>query len=119
MEEYNIRIDFNFIPPSMNAMYRVWKNRPYKTKETRDFQSMIKEAFKGSKIKPFVGCVKVDIKVYVKDKRKRDNDNWAKPLLDALQGLAYINDCDILDLRIRKIPEAEKSRTVIVISKIG
>eukprot|EP01038_Epipyxis_sp_PR26KG_P017938 gene17938-25100_t len=40
--------------------------------------------------------------MYQNDKRKRDIDNVLKILLDAMHGIIYIDDSQIIELNIKK-----------------
>ena len=50
---------------------------------------------------PFAGEVMVGITYYFKGE-SLDVDNMPKPILDALKGLVYADDCEITDLVCRK-----------------
>lgn len=47
--------------------------------------------------------VGVDIAITYADKRRRDLDNGAKALLDAMNGIVYVDDSQIDDLRVRRV----------------
>ena len=53
------------------------------------------------------------------DRRRRDIDNIAKALLDALQhGGVYIDDSQIVDLRIKKADPVEGGSTLVQIIEV-
>ncbi len=45
----------------------------------------------------------MDILVTYTDKRRRDLDNLAKQIGDALNGLVYVDDSQVDDLRVRRV----------------
>jgi Holliday junction resolvase RusA-like endonuclease len=55
------------------------------------------------------GAVSLRATVYFRDHR-RDLDNVFKPLLDALQGIAYANDRQITHLDFRKALDPKNPR---------
>ena len=50
---------------------------------------------------PFIGEVAVTI-TYVSSRARLDVDNIPKPILDALTGLVYADDCQVADLLCRR-----------------
>ena len=53
-----------------------------------------------------------------KDKRKRDVPNFHKVLIDALEGIVYVNDSQIIDLHVKK-QDLGINRTLLKIWKIN
>jgi len=51
---------------------------------------------------PFSSAVKVTIRLFYKDSRRRDIDNPVKTILDALEGIAYNNDSQVVKLTVYK-----------------
>jgi crossover junction endodeoxyribonuclease RusA len=64
-------------------------------------------------IKPLQGSVSVVVVLHPPDKRKRDLDNILKATLDALEGYAYVDDCQISRLEVRRA-EVVKGGSVVV-----
>jgi len=96
------------IPPSVNHYYG---NRAMKTK-TGKYRVIRYITAEGKAFKKIVEkCVKqpafdsdtklrIVIRLYFNDKRKRDWDNYNKALCDSLEGFAYTNDNQIKDGRV-------------------
>jgi crossover junction endodeoxyribonuclease RusA len=92
-------------PPSINNYYATFLGRRIVSREGRTYRKLINT---------YVGLARVTtrherlgllILAYPPDKRKRDLDNLLKPLLDALQsGGAFLDDSQIDDLRIKRMP---------------
>lgn len=85
----------------------------YTPKPTADFEKRIKlEAMKYFQ-EPFSGPIKMHLIFYVKAKNKKlwnepkttrpDLDNALKSLLDALNGVAYIDDGQVFSIEAQKI----------------
>ena len=88
----------------------------YTPKRTKDYEDYIQYLYKGKELQ---GEIEAEIKVYLqipksasktrKDKllterptKKPDLDNLAKTILDALNGLAYKDDSQVVSLLIEK-----------------
>ena len=95
----------------------------YTPKETKDYERQIKKAYieQSGFNSPFKGAVKVRIEIYLKvpksyskrqikaieegsdyPTKKPDSDNVAKVVLDAINGTAYLDDKQIIELKIIK-----------------
>jgi len=87
----------DYKPPSLNKVYREhWSKRRV---EGDKVKWLVKEVMKGDwKYAPyaFVEPVTLEFKIYVKDKRKHDVDNFAvKDLIDGLVDCGVLeDDCD-------------------------
>jgi len=68
--------------------------------------------FKGA---PLAGSLKVCIDLHWPDRRKHDIDN-IKVLLDALSGIVWDDDGQIVDLHIRKHYDKEQPRVELEVS---
>jgi len=56
------------------------------------------------------GLLVADIKLYFKDKRVHDWDNYHKLSMDSLEGIVYKNDNQIYDSRVRRFLDRENPR---------
>lgn len=65
---------------------------------------------------PLQGPLAVTVDLYWPDRRKHDVDN-IKVLLDALSGIAWEDDGQIVDLRTRKHVDKERPRVEIEVSQ--
>lgn len=101
---YNMELTFNTKLISTNQLYKKSKYGLYLSTAGKDFKhSIISQALTQIPL-DFIcfNCpVRVDISLNFKDRRKHDVDN-IKALLDALNGILWIDDNLIYDLRITK-----------------
>lgn len=79
------------------------------------YQWEAKSQWKGKMLE---GLLVVDIKLYFKDKRKHDWDNYHKLSMDSLEGIVYKSDNQIDDSRVRRFLDKENPRIEININEI-
>lgn len=60
---------------------------------------------------------RVVIQVWVPDLRRRDVPNLVKPILDALEGLAWVNDYQVYDQRVVRMGVDREDPRIIVICR--
>ena len=93
-------------PPSVNRYYRNVAGVTKISAEGRAYRAAVVNLLAESRTAPpLAGDVAVDIEAFMPDRRRRDLDNLAKGLLDALThaGL-WLDDSQVADLRIRRAP---------------
>lgn len=119
-----IRLTLDQLPPSTNH-YKAqrWTGRYiqwYITSEGKEFQELIENLpiIKLWGWKLTSNPVKMSIRLTFPTRRKHDIDNYNKVLLDALQGIIYKDDNQIIELNIRKRYIKGKSRTEIRITEL-
>ena len=84
----------------------------YTPKKTHDFESLVKQQFYSQNCKKIDGCIEVKIQAYYGVKNKKlcgnpkdtrpDIDNGIKLLLDALNGLAWEDDGQVVKITAEK-----------------
>ena len=84
-----------------------------------DYKTAIGWAAKKERIKPLTGNVKMTIELHIHGNKDGDIDNYAKAILDGLNGIAYKDDKQVTELRLKKIKVESKDnqRAVIVIER--
>jgi Holliday junction resolvase RusA-like endonuclease len=113
MVEYYIELDF--LPPSLNSMYRFANKRMFKLKSVTEFENKVYTLIKD--LIPFKGPVELTICFYTSDKRKHDIDNLLKALFDALTYFAFEDDDQVVHVDMWKV-RAEKSKTCIIVKEV-
>ena len=106
-------------PPSVNRLWRRVGNRTLLSKAGRLYRSdvsMICLSELGI-TQPLSGPLRVTIQIFPPDKRRRDLDNTAKSLLDALEHAGvFVNDGDIDALHIlRKAPCPPAGHVIVTV----
>lgn len=89
-------------PPSVNSLYA---NAPgkgrVKSERYRTWERAAQNMLLAQQKRLIPGKVAVDIRIEQVDHRKRDVANLEKAILDILKGVAYEDDSQVVDLRIR------------------
>ena len=109
-------------PPSANSCWRHAGKRTYRTKNYETWKNHVRKhlmySYKvagGTTIvgdKPFT----MDVALHFKSKRKRDLDNYLKPLLDTLEGFLFDDDSQLTDLTVSKRIKQEADCVSILIT---
>lgn len=90
------------IPPLANHYLRVARNRIYKTAQARSYRAQCEAICRAAlPAGPFIGPVRVTF-VWYRKRRMGDLDNVAKVLFDALSGLLYADDKQIVEILARR-----------------
>lgn len=99
-------------PPSSNRYWRVWRGRAVKSTEARAYQAAVALANRGAV--PLTGPVSVDL-VVTRPAKRGDLDNFLKVVLDALKGIAFVDDAQIVTIGARRV-EGSKTRNGVVVT---
>lgn len=111
MAYFKIEIQTKPVP---KARPRLGANgRMYTPRETKEFEELIGWCAKSVVKKPTEKPVKVSIDVY--SKTRADIDNIAKAVMDGLSGVAYVDDRQVVELRIRKLKPVESEKILVSI----
>ena len=111
-------------PLSYYSYMKQNKFRKYISKNGRkykeDLQKIFKEGMKNNEI--IDKHCKLDIVFYFNNKRKNDLDNFAKPIMDAMNEIVYVDDSLVVDLRVRKYGDdysAIKGKIIIYVKHLN
>lgn len=100
------------VRPRTKQSFNYGKRGGWTDREITEWQEAIgweaKARFTGD---PWEGEVHMTVFFYLPDNRKRDLDNLLKPLLDALNGIVYLDDKQVTSIFMRKKIVADDSDT--------
>lgn len=103
-------------PPTVNGMYRRRGARTFLADAHRDFRAAAMAYGAAQRdamgARPLTGAVTLAVDAFRPAKRG-DIDNVLKALLDALQGVAYENDAQVVEILIRRWDDASAPRVVV------
>lgn len=100
-------------PPSANRYWRVWRGRAVKSTEARKYQQDVKASWLTTRA-PATGPVAVTLRVF-RPARRGDLDNTIKVLLDALKGLAFVDDSQVVELHASRYEDKADPRVVVTV----
>lgn len=105
--------------PRSKQRPRVTKRGTFTPRDTLDQESRIRDHWVAAGHARFDHPVIVDIDFYNGMKHRRDIDNMAKLVLDALNGLAFEDDYLVVGLNLRKLHTLrDKARTEVTIRQV-
>lgn len=86
-------------PPSLNRYWRQWQGRTLLSREARSYKqtSALQALQQGVKVQEGPLCVSLNI---FRPQRRGDIDNVAKGLLDSLNGIAWTDDSQIVEMHL-------------------
>jgi len=97
----------------------VTKNGTFTRPETVAAEREIRDHWRSLGVTPFEHHVVVSIDFFNGNRRRRDLDNMAKLVLDALNGEAYDDDHQVVELNARKFfTDKENARTVVTMREV-
>ena len=86
----------------------------YTPQSTRAYEEAVGWAARDAGIRnPYQGAVRLEIVLWLPDRRRRDVDNCAKSICDALNGIAYLDDSQIIELTVRRGVDRVRPRAVV------
>lgn len=112
-------------PPSSNRYWRNWRGRMVKSAEGRAYCALVAtlcdappQRCKGGRSDDRGGPLLLPLAVSIRwfrRARRGDLDNRAKVVLDALQGIAYANDSQIVELHMFRHDDRDNPRVEVTV----
>jgi Holliday junction resolvase RusA-like endonuclease len=88
--------------------------RWYTPQVTKAYEEAVGWAARAAGVhEPCEDAVRLEIVLWMPDRRRRDLDNCAKSICDALNGIAYEDDSQIVELIIRRHVDRDRPRAEI------
>ena len=96
-KQLKTRIEVDLCPPSINTFYAHTGRRRYLSNKGKEFKENMEAwlwQIKTRKDIPKFGeaRLKIELSFYFKGIRKRDTDNYIKPMIDCLSGVLFDDD---------------------------
>ncbi len=103
-------------PPSLNRYWRVPRalGRPILSAQARAYKISAGLEARRQGVKPLAGPVAVTIEVF-RPQRRGDLDNTAKVALDALNGIAWADDDQIVRLELIRFDDKLNPRLLVTV----
>ena len=106
------------IPPSANRYWMVAHNRMVDTTEAKNYKQQLFYKLSPMIDEPMRGDVCVNMTVF-RPSRRGDLDNYNKVLFDALQGIVYLNDSQIVEIHTFREDDKHNPRVNLLVYEIG
>ncbi len=115
-------LEVKILPTLLNRLYvPIIKNgKPsiIKNPKTKEFTKYINDICLIKRVKPFKKDISFYMDILISKRNNYDIDGLLKLLFDSLNGLAYIDDEQIVDLRIRKHRNQSEDKLIIKIEEV-
>jgi Holliday junction resolvase RusA-like endonuclease len=99
-------------PPSANRYWRVFRGRAVKSPEARSYQQRARLLALSMGARPLAGPVSVGFAVF-RPRRVGDLDNVLKVILDALNGVAWVDDSQVEVLTAMRFEDKANPRVEV------
>lgn len=101
--------------PRPKQSFKYGKFGGYTPKITKAWAASVKSAayLAMGQREPYEREVDIAIEFYLPDRRKRDLDNLSKNVLDAMNGIVYMDDRQVVNLLLSKYIDANSPRAVV------
>ena len=105
------------LPPSANRYWRTFRNVVVVSDEARAYKTGVKQSAKEQGAVVLSGPVAVYLDVY-RSRKSGDLDNRLKVALDALKGVAFEDDAQVVEIHARRFDDKNNGRIEITIETI-
>jgi Holliday junction resolvase RusA-like endonuclease len=105
------------LPPSANTYWRYTSNGVYVSEEAQNYKTGVKWKAAHQGLQPMDGPVAVYLNVY-RARKAGDLDNFAKVLGDALNGVAYHDDSQVVELHMWRHDDKNDPRVEVEIRRV-
>lgn len=103
------------VPPSSNRWWRKFRNRMVLSPEARAYKENVAKLAGRYLIEQ--GEISVSIDWY-RQRRSGDLDKRQNILLDALQGVLFANDSQVVELHARRFDDPKNPRIVVTVERV-
>jgi crossover junction endodeoxyribonuclease RusA len=101
-------------PPSANRYWRNYRGTTVTSAEARSYKLEVAYVARQAGIEKLSGPVALYIDIY-RPRRSGDLDNRLKVLIDALQGVAYDDDDQVVEIHARRLDDKRNPRVEVEI----
>lgn len=106
------------VPPSANRYWRSYNGTVVVSAEAQDYKAGVQLLAQYARLQPFAGEVAMYVHVY-RVQRRGDLDNFAKVLGDALNGVMYHDDSQVVELHMWRHDDKAQPRVEVECRRVG
>ena len=103
-------------PPSLNRLYRNVRGMTLLSREGREYKKRAGFMALQQRVRPLAGPLCVVLRVF-RPQRRGDLDNSSKALLDSLNGIAWGDDSQIVELHMFREDDKDRPRAEIEVTQ--
>lgn len=103
------------LPPSVNAYWRIFRNRILLSAIARAYKLKAASVASRYGVQPLDGDVSVSLAVY-RAQRRGDLDNFFKATFDALKGVAFNDDSQVVEIHAWRNDDKENPRVDVEVT---
>ena len=115
-------LEVKILPTLLNRLYdpNIKNGKPsiIKNPKTKEFTKYINDICLINRVKPLKKDISFYMDILISKRNNYDIDGLLKLLFDSLNGLAYIDDKQIVDLRVRKHLNETEDKLIIKIEEV-
>lgn len=104
-------------PPSANRYWRKWRNSIVKSSEAKNYIETVRKIALAAGVRQTGGLKVLTMRVY-RARKAGDLDNKIKILADALQGVCYADDKQIVEIHAYRFDDKKSPRVEVEIKEI-
>lgn len=105
-------------PPSANRYWRNYQGRVALSEEAQQYKRDVGLFCGARNMQPVIGDVQLVLNFY-RPRKAGDLDNLLKVTLDALNGWAYVDDKQVVEINARRFEDKEYPRVEVVVTEVG
>ncbi len=105
------------LPPSANVYWRYTATGVYVSQEAQNYKAGVLWKARQQGMQPMGGAVALYVNVY-RQQRRGDLDNFAKVLGDALNGVAYHDDSQVVELHMWRHDDKRNPRVEVEVRRV-
>ena len=103
------------VPPSANRYWTIANNRLVVTNEAKKYKQIVFYQLKN--YEPLRGDVAVNFTVF-RPARRGDLDNYTKVMFDALNGLVWLDDLQVVEIHSFRADDTENPRVEFLVYEV-
>lgn len=104
-------------PPSANRYWRVFRNRAVMSDEAREYKRLVAYLAQRAGLEPAAGEIVLTVRWY-RARRSGDLSNRIKIVEDALRGVVYVDDKQVVELHAFRDDDKANPRVEIVATEL-
>lgn len=103
-------------PPSSNFYWRTVNGHPVVSEAAKVYKSVVASLLTGLVSQPWMGSIRLEIAVY-RPRKVGDLSNTLKVLEDALRGIVFVDDKQVVDIALGRFDDKDRPRACVRVTE--